>query len=92
MIKSFKDKKAGKLYCGESVKEYKGFERQAIRRLQILDSASSLDDLKQLPSNRFKALKGDRQGQYSISINKQWRICFKRYQDNPQEVEITDYH
>jgi len=92
MIKSFKDKKAEKLYHGESIKEYSGFERQAIRRLQILDSASSLDDLKQLPSNRFKALRGDRKGQYSISINKQWRICFKWYQDNPQEVEITDYH
>jgi len=92
MIKSFKDKKAEKLYCGESVKEYSGFERQAIRRLQILDSASSLEDLRKLPSNRFEALKSDRKGQYSIRINKQWRICFEWYQDNPQEVEITDYH
>jgi proteic killer suppression protein len=92
MIKSFKDKKAEKLYSGESVKEYQGFERQAIRRLQILDSANSLDDLKNLPSNRFKRLKGNRKGQYSISINKQWRICFKWYDESPQEVEITDYH
>ncbi|MFO7804002.1 MAG: type II toxin-antitoxin system RelE/ParE family toxin [Desulfovermiculus sp.] len=51
-----------------------------------------MDDLKQLPSNRFEALKGDRKGQYSIMINRQWRICFKWYADRPQEVEITDYH
>ena len=92
MIQSFKDKKAEKLYCGESVREYSGFERQAVRRLQILDSATSLDDLQQLPSNRFEALKGDRKGQYSIRINRQWRICFKWYDYRPQEVEITDYH
>ena len=92
MIQSCKNKKTDKLYCGEFVPEYSGFERQAVRRLQILDSAASLDDLKQLPSNRFEALKGDRKGQYSIRINRQWRICFKWYDDRPQEVEITDYH
>jgi proteic killer suppression protein len=92
MIQSFKDKKAEKLYCGELVSEYCGFERQAVRRLQILDSATSLDDLKKLPSNRFEALKGDRKGQYSIRINRQWRICFTWYDHRPQEVEITDYH
>ena len=92
MIQSFKDKKAEKLYCGEFVPEYSGFERQSVRRLQILDSATALDDLKKLPSNRFEALKGDRKGQYSIRINRQWRMCLKWYDDRPQEVEITDYH
>jgi proteic killer suppression protein len=92
MIQSFKDKKLEKLYCGEFVPEFSGFERQAVRRMQILDSATSLDDLKKLPSNRFEVLKGDRKGQYSIRINRQWRICFKWYDDRPQEVEITDYH
>ncbi len=92
MIQSFKDKKTEKPYCGEFVSEYSGFERQAVRRLQILDSATSLDDLKQLPSNRFEALKGDRKGQYSIRINRQRRIYFKWYDDRPQEVEITNYH
>lgn len=92
MIQSFKVKQTEKLYCGKFVKEYSGFERQAIRRLQILDNATSLDDLKMLPSNRFEALKGKRKGQYSISINKQWRVCFKWYHESPQEVEIVDYH
>lgn len=92
MIQSFKDKKTERLYCGEFVQEYSGFERQAVRRLQILDSATSLDDLKQLPSNRFEALKGDRKGQYSIRINRQWRICCKWSDDRPQEGEITDHH
>jgi proteic killer suppression protein len=92
MIKSFKDKKTENFYAGNFVKEFSGFERQAIRRLQILDSATSLNDLKELPSNRFEAMKGDRKGEFSISINMQWRICFKWYEDNPHEVCIEDYH
>jgi proteic killer suppression protein len=67
--------------------------QRAVRRLQILDCATSLDDPETtLPLNRFEALKGNRKGQYSIRINRQWRICFKWYDDRPQEVEITDYH
>ena len=88
MIKSFKDKNKQKLYSGKIVKEFSGFERQAIRMLQILDNATSLDDLRGLPSNRFEVLKGNRKGGYSISINMQWRVTFKWYQDNPQEVGI----
>jgi len=92
MIKSFKDKNTQRLYSGKFVKEFSGFERQAIRRLQILDNATSLNDLKELPSNRFEALNSNRKGEYSISVNMQWRICFKWYQNNPQEVGIEDYH
>jgi proteic killer suppression protein len=92
MIKSFKDKNTEALFYGNFVKEFSGFQRQAIRRLQILDCAPSLNDLRALPPNRFEALKGNRKGEYSISINMQWRVCFKWYQDNPQEVGIEDYH
>jgi len=92
MIRSFKDKNTETLFSGKFVKEFSGFQRQAIRRLQILDSAPSLNDLRALPSNRFEALKGNRKGEYSISINMQWRVCFKWYQDSPQEVGIEDYH
>jgi proteic killer suppression protein len=92
MIKSFKDKNSEKLYSGKFVKDFSGFERQAIRRLQILDSATCLNDLKELPSNRFEALKGNRKGEYSIRINMQWRVTFTWYQNNPQEVGIEDYH
>jgi toxin HigB-1 len=74
-----------------SVKKISGFERQARKRLRILNNAKTLQDLRGLPSNRFEALKGDRAGQYSIRVNLQWRICFK-WDDAPYDVEIVDYH
>lgn len=91
MIRSFRDKDTENLYHLQFVRRFSGFERQALRRLRILDSASTLQDLAELPSNRFEALSGDRAGQYSIRINRQWRICF-RWNDAPYEVEIVDYH
>jgi proteic killer suppression protein len=66
--------------------------KRAIRRLEYLDLATGLEDLKVPPSNRLHALKGDRKGQHSISINDQWRICFKFVDGDAYEVEITDYH
>ncbi len=92
MIKSFRDKHTQKLYSGENVKIFKTFHRQAIRRLQILDDATSLTDLRQLPSNHFKALGKNRVGQYSIRINRQWRICFEWQNSDAFNVEIVDYH
>ena len=91
MIKGFKCKNTEKLYNNEFVKAFSGLERSARKRLRILDSAHCLDDLKQLPGNRFEKLLGDRKDQYSISINRQWRICF-RWDDAPYDVEIIDYH
>jgi proteic killer suppression protein len=61
---------------GKYVKEFSGFARHAELRLERLDAATSLKDLAALPGNRLEALKGNRQGQYSIRINDQWRICF----------------
>ena len=92
MIKSFKDKKTKLLYNGERVKKFQDFARQAEKRLRILDAADTLESLIYLPSNRFKALTGNRRGQYSIRINDQWRICFEWANDGPANVEITDYH
>jgi proteic killer suppression protein len=66
--------------------------RTALRKLVILDSAETLFDLLIPPSNRLEKLSGDRQGQYSIRINEQWRICFKWQKGDAYEVEITDYH
>jgi len=74
------------------VRDFEGFANQATRRLTILDSALALRDLLNLRSNRFEALVGDREGQYSIRINQQWRICFRWEDDGPYEVEIVDYH
>lgn len=92
MIRSFKDKNTQALYEGKSVKKWKSFLRQAEKRLQILDMATSLNDLKNLPSNRFESLKGNRKGQYSIRINSQWRLCFNWLKGEPHNVEIVDYH
>ncbi|MBV7329148.1 type II toxin-antitoxin system RelE/ParE family toxin [Chloroflexi bacterium TSY] len=91
MIKSFKDNHTEQLYRRKFVKRFSGIERQALTRSRRLDAATQLGDLVEPPSNRFEALKGDRQGQYSIRINEQWRLCF-RWDDGPCDVEIVDYH
>ena len=65
---------------------------RAKRRLEYLDIATGLDDLKSLPSNRFHALERDREGQFAIAINLQWRICFRFVDGDAYDVEITDYH
>ena len=92
MTKSFKDKNTEQLHAGGFVSAFKAFQRQAEKRLRVLDAADTIDALMLLPSNRFKALGGDRQGQFNIRINDQWRICFKWHDDSPHDVEIVDYH
>jgi proteic killer suppression protein len=67
-------------------------QRTALRKLAILDAAESLEDLRVPPGNRLEKLSGDRQGQHSIRINDQWRICFGWEEGDAFEVEITDYH
>ena len=94
MIKSFKDKPTRQFNEGKRIKAFQSFSRQAEKRLRILDAADILEALMLLRSNRFESLSGDRQGQFSIRINDQWRICFEwnEGQDGPENVEITDYH
>ena len=94
MIKSYRDKKTRRFAAGERVKQFDSFGRQAERRLELLDAATTVQDLVALPSNHFEALRGDRQHQFSIRINLQWRICFEWPQeaDGPENVEIVDYH
>jgi len=92
MIGSYRDKKTRAFAGGEFVRAFQGFSRQAEKRLEILDAAENRGDLFALPSNRTEALSGDRQGQHSIRINRQWRICFEWSADGPENVEITDYH
>jgi len=74
------------------VRAFHGFADQATRRLTVLDNAASLQDLAGLPSNRLETLSGDRAGQYSIRINRQWRICFRWGDEGPYDVEVVDYH
>ena len=92
MIKSYRDKKTEAFARGDFVKDFQGIKRQAEKRLEILNAAETLRDLAALPSNRFEALSGDRSGQFSIRINRQWRICFEWSGDGPEHVEIVDYH
>jgi proteic killer suppression protein len=94
MILSYRDKRTETFAHGKLVREFQGFARQAYKRLEILDAAMDLEDLRALPSNRLEALKGDRAGQYSIRINSQWRICFEKSGNATgwANVEIVDYH
>jgi proteic killer suppression protein len=92
MIVSFRDRATELVWAGQFVKRYSGIEKPAQRKLDMLHAASSLGDLRVLPGNRLEALGGDRQGQHSIRINNQWRICFIWTNEGPADVEIVDYH
>ncbi|MFQ6614170.1 MAG: type II toxin-antitoxin system RelE/ParE family toxin [Fidelibacterota bacterium] len=93
MIKSFKCKETEKLFYRQKSKKIpQDLQRTAMKKLWMLDAAPNLNMLKVPPSNRLKTLKGNRKGQYSIRINKQWRICFRWKSGNAFEVEIVDYH
>ena len=93
MILSYGDRRTEAFANGEFVSGFQGFEEQASKRLSILNAAPSLEMLRALPSNRLETLRGDREGQYSIRINRQWRICFTWIsEDGPTGVEIVDYH
>ncbi len=93
MIKSFKDKETEKLFHGEfSAKIPQNIHIRSLKKLDLIHSAESVQELYVLPGNRLEYLKGKRQNQYSIRINDQWRICFKWIENNAYEVEIIDYH
>ncbi len=94
MILSYRGRKTRHFVEGEFVREFHPFERQAWKRIEILDAATGLADLRGLPSNRLESLRGDRRGQYSIRINDKWRLCFE-WPDGaagPSNVEIVDCH
>jgi toxin HigB-1 len=90
----FRDKRLRKFSEGYKVKDFQAFERQLDKRLKILEEATQREDLRLLPSNSFEALRGDRKGQFSIRINKQWRLCFEwpAGADHAFNIEVVDYH
>ncbi len=93
MIRSFSDAATERVFGREPVKRFaRPMQRAALRKLLLLDAAESLQDLRVPPGNRLEKLSGDREGQYSIRINDQWRICFKWSEGNADDVEIADYH
>ena len=92
MIRSFRNRETQRFFEGDRIPHFQSFADQATRRLTVLDNAETLGDLSGLPSNRLESLSGDREGQYSIRLNRQWRICFRWEDDGPYDVEIVDYH
>jgi len=92
MIESFKDKATETLWMTGKSKQFGSFKKVALRKLDMLQAAVKLDDLRSPPANHLEALKADRKGQHSIRINDQFRICFVWTATGPADVEITDYH
>lgn len=92
VIKSFRSSDTRRLFETGSSRRFGSIARIATRKLTQLEAAATLDFLRSPPGNRLERLKGDRQGQHSIRINDQWRICFRWTDAGPEDVEITDYH
>ncbi len=93
MIRTFADRATEAFFAdGVCPAQWQPFAKVARRKLDMLDAAVRLQNLNSPPGNRLEALKGDRQGQWSIRINAQWRICFRWTQQGPADVEIVDYH
>lgn len=93
MIKTFKNKASKKIYEGHKVSGFRGLDRSmALERLDILEAATRLADIPPLRSIHLHPLKGNRKGQWAISVNGPWRICFEYRDGDANDVEITDYH
>ena len=93
VIRSFRNRDAERLFHRQPVRKLgPDVQRTALRKLRLLDAAVKLEDLRIPPGNRLERLHGDRDGQYSIRINDQWRICFRWLGSDAHDVEIVDYH
>ncbi|MHC4431861.1 MAG: type II toxin-antitoxin system RelE/ParE family toxin [Planctomycetota bacterium] len=92
MIKGFRCKETKRVFQRQRSREFSAIQKIALRKLLVLDAAGSLADLRIPPSNRLEKLAGDREGQHSIRINDQWRVCFRWRSGNAHDVEIVDYH
>jgi toxin HigB-1 len=93
MTANFRDSEAAKIWQGRrSQKLPPHIQSAALRKLRMMNNAKRLDDLRVPPGNRLEALRGERQGQHSVRINDQWRICFVWREGHAHEVEIVDYH
>jgi proteic killer suppression protein len=93
VIKTFADRRTKELYeTGKAKRLPPDVAKRAARKLEYVDLATTLDDLRSPPGNRLHALEGDRKGQHSISINDQWRICFNFEDGDAYDVEVCDYH
>lgn len=93
MIRTFSNSETERVWQGLKSRDYPSeIQKRAFDKLKMLNRAKTLDDLRNPTGNRLHALKDNRAGQHSISINMQWRICFVWKDGNAYDVEITDYH
>jgi proteic killer suppression protein len=93
MIRSFRGRDTEAVFRGEPCGRFaRPVQRAAQRKLKLLDAAVRLEDLRQSPGNRLEKLSGGREGQYSIRVNDQWRVCFRWVDGDAYDVELTDYH
>ncbi len=92
MIRSFADRETERLFRRERSRVPADLRRRALRKLLLLHAATDINQLRVPPGNRLEALEGDRAGQHSIRINRQWRICFRWHEGDAYDVAITDYH
>jgi len=92
VVRSFRDRETEKVFRREFSRRFQRIAPAAKRKLDHIHAAAFLSDLGAIPGNRLEALAGDREGQYSIRVNDQWRICFRWVDSDASEVEIVDYH
>lgn len=93
MIQSFADKTTAAIFAGLEVRRVpRDLQQRAAEKLALLNAALTLDDLRVPPGNRLERLSGDRNGQWSIRVNRQWRICFIFIDGDAFDVELVDYH
>lgn len=93
MIRSYRCKHTRALHEDDVCRrDWRNFQSIALRKLDMVDAATELSDLRSPPGNRLEKLRGDREGQWSIRINSQWRVCFRWAETGPEDVEIVDYH
>jgi len=92
MISSFKDKETRTLYETGTSRRFASIARIALRKLDMIAAATKVETLRVPPGNMLEPLGGDRKGQWSIRVNKQWRVCFRWVGTNAEDVEIVDYH
>jgi toxin HigB-1 len=92
MITGFRDADTEALFHGRRVRRWINIERAALRKLEQLDLAIRIEDMRAPPGNRLEKLHGTREGQWSVRVNDQWRVCFKFERGNALDAEIVDYH
>jgi proteic killer suppression protein len=92
MIRSFADRETEQVFNRRHSRRYAAFERVALRKLRQIHGVSRVEELFEPPANRLELLQGDREGQWSLRINRQWRICFEWRDGDAYAVQIVDYH